>query len=599
MTRRANITRNALACLLAVALVATAGGAVQQLTWQGEGVPEPTPLETNVDVAAFIFPGWPATGHASQLGGEWPALFPDASVRPLLGFYNDNLPETNDWQIYWAREFGISLFVFNWYWNNGEQYISGALENGFLNAEHRAHMDFAIQWSNHPLPQVWGDETPLRFDRAAMLDVVDYWIANYFNQPNYRKIGNRPLVIIFEPQLILEQHADVADWLGTLDAMNARMAAAGLGPLYLIASDNNAALAKSAGFEGITGYSTHGIQPPCPEWMWGRGFRMPYAYMMESTHSYWETVFDAQRDVLDFILPIGTGWDDSYRYTLGNGLKFTTGFSPAAFKAMITPSVDVLRDEGLRMVIFDAYNEWTEGSYLEPTKRFGFGMLEAIADVYGAAPGPDQIYVPSVEDAIALSAFDADTWTTWWNLPLGTPLPDHIDLEMVASGQRCLGVDEEPRGDVLWEWVGTRDPAPARANVQVVDSDEGFAYIPTTSDPQLVWQIPSIPAEEITAIVTRVRVADGAVPFVDFYYRPEAEDSFAQDLRLRFTTPAPDTWGTAGLGFENFAGYPGWAGPLTHIRLDIGSIGTQVTLESVRVLGPETNAGTPDGWSVR
>lgn len=36
---------------------------------------------------------------------------------------------------------------------------------------------------------------------------------------------------------------------------------------------------------------------------------------------------------------------------------------------------------GLPMVTITAWNEWTEGSYLEPDTRHGLGYLEAVRDV--------------------------------------------------------------------------------------------------------------------------------------------------------------------------------------------------------------------------
>ena len=36
-----------------------------------------------------------------------------------------------------------------------------------------------------------------------------------------------------------------------------------------------------------------------------------------------------------------------------------------------------------KLITIIVWNEWAEGSYLEPDKRHGFGYLEAVKDVFG------------------------------------------------------------------------------------------------------------------------------------------------------------------------------------------------------------------------
>ncbi len=37
------------------------------------------------------------------------------------------------------------------------------------------------------------------------------------------------------------------------------------------------------------------------------------------------------------------------------------------------------------ILTINAWNEWTEGSYLEPDTVYGLGYLEAIRDIFGKA----------------------------------------------------------------------------------------------------------------------------------------------------------------------------------------------------------------------
>ena len=41
---------------------------------------------------------------------------------------------------------------------------------------------------------------------------------------------------------------------------------------------------------------------------------------------------------------------------------------------------------GPRILNINCWNEWTEGSYLEPDQHNGMKYLEAVRDVFGAPP---------------------------------------------------------------------------------------------------------------------------------------------------------------------------------------------------------------------
>jgi hypothetical protein len=47
--------------------------------------------------------------------------------------------------------------------------------------------------------------------------------------------------------------------------------------------------------------------------------------------------------------------------------------------------IDENRKEGMpRLITINAWNEWTEGCYLEPDQKNGYGYLNAVARVFGA-----------------------------------------------------------------------------------------------------------------------------------------------------------------------------------------------------------------------
>ena len=116
---------------------------------------------------------------------EWRLIAKYPKPRPVLGFYDDSLPEVNDWHIKWAVEAGISFFVFDWYWNAGETRLARTLNVGFLNAKYTDMMKFCIHWCNHNLDWKPNRETGISRDVArtspsANLDTV---LIIYFSLP--------------------------------------------------------------------------------------------------------------------------------------------------------------------------------------------------------------------------------------------------------------------------------------------------------------------------------------------------------------------------------------------------------------------------------
>ena len=89
------------------------------------------------------------------------------------------------------------------------------------------------------------------------------------------------------------------------------------------------------------------------------------------------------------------GWDSSPRTVQSDmfdniGYPFgpvVTGSSPARFEAALRRISELMKRENAGpMVNLSCWNEWTEGAYLEPDTKSGFGYLEAIRNVFGIKP---------------------------------------------------------------------------------------------------------------------------------------------------------------------------------------------------------------------
>lgn len=158
----------------------------------------------------------------------------------------------------------------------------------------------------------------------------------------------------------------------------------GILPTEQDAPDANA-LARDLGFTSITSYVWihHGALDQFPV--------TDYDVVRDRYFAYWDKANES------FDLPyypnVTMGWDASPRTVQSDVflnarypfMPTIGGNTPARFRAALELTRERLaaRPESERILTINAWNEWTEGSYLEPDTEHGFGYLAAIKQVFG------------------------------------------------------------------------------------------------------------------------------------------------------------------------------------------------------------------------
>lgn len=341
-------------------------------------VPEPKPVDTgDYLVGCYYFPGW-------RDYGAWSVLNDFPERRPILGYANDGSPEVVDWQIKWALDHGIKFMIYDWYWSKGGRYYEEGLNDGFLKAKHQDKMQFCLLWANHN-----GKGSHSEQD---MLDVTKYWIDNYFKRPNYLKVDGKNVMVIFNPGGITED-------MGKDDAktafvkMNKLCEDSGVGGLYLVAcagpSPDYLKTLADEGYAAISGYNY--------PWAGDKGQNVaPYKWMVDAYKDIWEQM--AAMSSVPYIPLCESGWDS--RPWNGPKARVRTGKSAELWQEMLANAKAYNDDPkhklpgGKKLVFCEAWNEYGEGDYIEPTAGDGFDYLEAVRKVFAPTSAPPTIIVP-------------------------------------------------------------------------------------------------------------------------------------------------------------------------------------------------------------
>ena len=331
----------------------------------GYDVPEPQPVRTACNIGVYYFPGW--AGGAED---RWRLQKDYPEREPALGWYREGMPEVADWHIKWALENGISFFVYDWYWRDGREELGEALNQGFLKARYADRMKFALMWANHPPFTVRGVQD--------LLAVVDYWVDRYLRRANYLTVDGLPYVSFFDPHQLPRDLGSCEQTAAALEAMRARVRAAGLPGLHIGAcggvNAEAAAEFRRCGFDSVTAYNYPGFETPQPQ--------AAHAAFMAVHERLWKTML--ANGHLPYFPLLTVGWDPRPWHGETALLYFgrSTGTLADGFRRLKA----TLDAHGRPMAILEAWNEWGEGSYLEPHAEFGMADLEALREVF-AEPG--------------------------------------------------------------------------------------------------------------------------------------------------------------------------------------------------------------------
>ncbi|MBV9938351.1 MAG: glycoside hydrolase family 99-like domain-containing protein [Acidobacteriaceae bacterium] len=325
---------------------------------------------------------------------------------PLWGYEDEAQPKVFERKIEAASRSGVRAFIFDWYWYNDGSFLEGALERGYLQAHNKTDLKFALMWANHdwfdiqpaklsghPLLQFEGAVTPQTFDA-----LTDHIVKVYFSEPSYWFIDGCPYFSIYEIYRFVKGMGGVRNAAGALEAFRAKTRKAGFKDLHLNAvtwgvqllpgetevTDLKALLAALS-VNSTTSY------------VWIHHVKMrpfPVAQYEEVARSYEEyRAGAAAKYNLPYFPNVSMGWDATPRvcqtdlFVEGQYpfISVLQGNTPQAFERALNSAKNFVdrQASGLpRVLTINAWNEWTEGSYLEPDTVNGMAYLNAIKKVF-------------------------------------------------------------------------------------------------------------------------------------------------------------------------------------------------------------------------
>ncbi|WP_127586527.1 glycosyltransferase WbsX family protein [Paenibacillus koleovorans] len=368
------------------------------------------------EAAAYYFPNYHVDARNEQWHGkgwtEWELVkraeprFPGHQQPkvPLWGYEDEADPAAMARKIDAAADHGLTSFIFDWYWYEDGPYLQRALDEGFLHAPNNDRLKFALMWANHdwvdihpaPRSRPYNVQAKGTFSEQAFIQATDHMIRHYFSHPSYWRVNGGLYVSFYQVQGLLEGFGGVEETARILNEFRERVRAAGLGELHLnivvwalqilpteqMPGDIHDFLER-LGADSITSYVWvhHQLLNQFPV--------TDYADVRARSEQDYETFTSEYK--LPYFPNVTMGWDASPRTVQSDGYE-NLGYPHMATLGNNTPEQFKLAVEGItsfldrspvtpKIFTINAWNEWTEGSYLEPDIINGMKYLEAIRDV--------------------------------------------------------------------------------------------------------------------------------------------------------------------------------------------------------------------------
>ena len=284
---------------------------------------------------------------------------------PLIGPYDSNDPHALECHALLMKIAGLDGAIINWYSSEpvaGYDILHRNTQH-FIEHLKRAGLQFAIMYEDRTLPVMINVGYLSEEEDISHGQKVMKWLAdNWFSDAAYVKLNERPVLLVFGPL-----HFTQVQW---------NQMRHGLSPQPLIYGLPG--LSDETGLDGAFGWVPVGGGDETPPSGW-RNY-LQYIY----------TKYDAQESLISIAFP---GFRDIYEEA---GIRPSFGSLDHRDGETFTETFELAVESGAPIMQIATWNDFGEGTVIEPTREFGYQYLEHIQNrVANDSPyGPDALRLP-------------------------------------------------------------------------------------------------------------------------------------------------------------------------------------------------------------
>ena len=304
-----------------------------------------------------------------------------------VGFYDLSTDKIMYRQIELAKNYGIYGFCFHYYWFSGKRLMEKPIFNYLNNKE--LDLPFCLCFANENWSKNWdgGDKEVLIEQKFLEDDPKQFAqdIMPFFADERYIKISNKPILVVYKPQLFKKEILK-----NFVDELNKKAKEIGLDGVYLIMAKTqvNETNPKDFFMDAVVEFPPHIIDRDTRQVIKNAYLNPSFngkIFDMESFINNQNFLYQTDYKLYKTVFP---SWDNTARKAYTGALVFEV--SPELYKKWLKDCINWTKENNSKdeqFVFINAWNEWAEGAYLEPDQKYGYAYLQATKEVLEESRG--------------------------------------------------------------------------------------------------------------------------------------------------------------------------------------------------------------------
>ncbi len=317
------------------------------------------------------FTEWTNTKKAKPLfTGHYQPRIPHSD----FGYYKLDNINTIKKQVSLAKKHNIYGFIFYYYWFSGKRLMEKPIDL-FLN-DKSIDFPFCLCWANENWTRTWdGLENDIlikqNYSKGDYKKFIND-IKKYIIDERYIRIDGKPVILVYNPKEIPNFGELVNEW-------RKYALEESIGEIYILAKcDFSTSGEEYADYvDACFDFPPHGVGHPETKLT---GLSSEKIFNYEKIVNDIDHLYKEHFPLKPFYYSVTMGWDNSSRRKEGYTIYYN--YNLVSFYKWLRMIIEETRrrnNPDHRYIFVNAWNEWAEGTYLEPDEKYGYANINTLS----------------------------------------------------------------------------------------------------------------------------------------------------------------------------------------------------------------------------